>query len=87
MVSIDIDPSEDPDQLRRFAERYGFGWRFAMAPKDLLVDFEKAFGTQFLTPPNEPMFMVDAKVTARLVPYGHRDASALRAYVEKYRSG
>ena len=85
MVSVDVDPSEDADQLRRFADRNGFGWRFAVAPKDMLVEFQKAFGTQFLTPPSEPMFIVDPKGLPHLVPFGHRDAKTLRELVTKYR--
>jgi len=32
MVSIDVDTTENADQLRRFADDKGFGWRFAIAP-------------------------------------------------------
>jgi len=86
MVSVDIDPIENADQLARFGDKYGFAWRLAIGPREMLVEFQNAFGTQFLTPPAEPMFIVDPKGTAHLVPFGHRDAATIRALVAKYRA-
>jgi hypothetical protein len=86
MVSIDVDTSENADQLRRFAEAHGFGWRFAIAPREMLVELQRAFGTQFLTPPSEPMFIVDPKGEAHLIPFGHRDGDTVRALVARYRA-
>jgi hypothetical protein len=86
MVSLDVDTSENADQLRRFAEQYGFDWRFAIAPREMLVDLQRSYGTQFLTPPSEPMFVVDTKGEAHLTPFGHRDGNALRAIVDRYRA-
>jgi len=85
MVSIDVDSSENADQLRRFAEQHGFHWRFAIAPRDMLIELQRAFGTQFLTPPSEPMFIVDPKGEAHLTPFGHRDGNTIRALVARYR--
>ncbi len=86
MVSLDVDTSENAEQLARFADSNGFPWRFAIVPRDMLVELQKAFGTQFLTPPSEPMFIVDPKGEPHLVPFGHRDASTLRQLVAKYRA-
>ena len=85
MVSVDVDATENAGQLARFGDQYGFPWRLAIAPKEMLAAFQQAFGTQFLTPPSEPMFIVDAKGVAHLVPFGHRDAKTLRQLVAKYR--
>jgi hypothetical protein len=86
MVSVDVDTTENADQLRRFAEQHGFEWRLAIAPREMLVELQRAFGTQFLTPPSEPMFIVDPKGEAHLVPFGHRDGNRLRALVAQYRA-
>ena len=86
MVSIDVDTTENADQLRRFAEQHGFVWRFALAPRDMLVELQRAFGTQFLTPPSEHMFIVDPKGEAHLIPFGHRDGNTIRALVARYRA-
>ena len=84
MVSVDVDTTENADQLRRFADQHGFGWRFAIAPREMLVELQRAYGAQFLTPPSEPMLIVDPKGEAHLVPFGHRDANKLRALVAQY---
>ncbi len=86
MVSVDIDPIENADQLARFGDKYGFTWRLAIGSREMLAEFQNAFGTQFLTPPAEPMFIVDPKGTAHLAPFGHRDAATIRALVAKYRA-
>ena len=86
MVSLDVDPTENADQLRRFADQHGFAWRFAIAPREMLVELQRAFGTQFLTPPSEPMFIVDPKGEPHLVPFGHRDGNTLRSIVARYRA-
>jgi hypothetical protein len=86
MVSIDVDTAENADQLGRYAERQGFDWRFAIAPRDMLVELQRAFGPRFLTPPSEPMLIVDPKGEAHLIPFGHRDGNALRALVARYRA-
>ena len=85
MVSIDIDTNEDAEQLRRYADQQGFSWRFAIAPREMLRQLATAFGTQFLDPPSEPMFMVDPKGAPHLVPFEHRDAARLAALVRQYR--
>jgi hypothetical protein len=86
MVSVDIDTTENAAQLAGFGDKYGFAWRLAIGPREMLVEFQNAFGTQFLAPPSEPMFIVDPKGTAHLVPFGHRDAATIRALVAKYRT-
>lgn len=86
MVSIDVDTSENADQLRRFTEQYGFDWRFAIAPREMLVELQRSYGTQFLTPPSEPMFVVDPKGEPHLLAFGRRDANTIRGIVERYRT-
>jgi hypothetical protein len=86
MVSVDVDTTENADQLTRFAEQHGFAWRLALAPREMLVELQRAFGAQFLTPPSEPMLIVDANGEAHLVPFGHRDGNTLRAIVARYRA-
>jgi hypothetical protein len=86
MVSIDIDVNESADQLRRYADQNGFAWRFAVAPREMVRDLGQAFGTQFQTPPSEPMFIVDPKGSPHLLPFGRKSADALRAFVRQYRA-
>lgn len=86
MVSIDVDTTENADQLRRFGDQHGFGWRLALAPRDMLVELQRAYGTQFLTPPSEPMLIIDPRGEAHLIPFGHRNANMIRDLVARYRT-
>jgi hypothetical protein len=52
----------------------------------MLVELQRAYGTQFLTPPSEPMLIVDPRGEAHLVPFGHRDGNTLRTFVARYRA-
>ena len=86
MVSLDVDASESADQLRRFGDQHGFAWRLALAPREMLVELQRAYGTQFLTPPSEPMLIIDPRGEAHLTPFGHRDANTVRSLVARYRA-
>jgi hypothetical protein len=84
MVSLDTDVNENEELLRRYAEQNGFRWRFALASRELLRDLADQFGTQFLTQPSEPMFLVDRRGDAHLLPFGRKSADALRAAARQY---
>jgi cytochrome oxidase Cu insertion factor (SCO1/SenC/PrrC family) len=81
VVSVGVDPNEDAAVLRRYAERHGFPWRFAVAPPDMLRALERSFGTRFLHPPSEPMFLVDTRGEPFIAPYGSKDANTIRQLV------
>lgn len=85
MVSLDTDPNENAELLRRYVEQTGFPWRFALAPRELIRELGDTFGTQFLTQPSEPMFLVDPRGVPHLLPFGRKSADALRSAVQQYR--
>ncbi len=85
MVSLDTDPNENADLLRRYADQNGFPWRFALAPREILRELGDTFGTQFPTQPSEPMFLVDPRGAPHLLPFGRKSATALRGFVQQYR--
>jgi len=85
MISVDIDASESADLLRRYADQNGFPWRFAVVPREMLQAFGAAFGTQFLIPTSEPMFIVDPRGGPHLLPFGRKSADALRGFVAQFR--
>ncbi len=84
MVAVDVDSSESADLLRRYADREGFGWRHAVAPREMLVSLSDAFGARFLFPPEEPKLVVDTKGSVRSV-FGPLDEPALRDLVTQAR--
>lgn len=85
VISVDIDPTESPDLLRRYAERERAPWRFAVAPREMLRSFEQAFGIAFLSPPSEPKLVIDAKGKVH-VEFGFKEAAELRALVARHRA-
>jgi hypothetical protein len=85
MISLDTDASENADLLRRYVEQQGFPWRFALAPRDVLRELGDVFGTQFLTQPSEPMFLLDPRGATHLLPFGHKSAAELGQAVQRYR--
>ncbi len=85
MVSLDTDANESADLLRRYVDQNGFPWRFALAPRDVLRQLSDTFGTQFLTQPSEPMFLIDPRGGVHLLPFGRKSADALRGFAQQYR--
>ncbi len=61
MVSVDGDSNEDAALLKRYAERNGFSWRFAVAPRDFMGSLAAEFGNSYLNPPSDPLFVISAK--------------------------
>lgn len=57
-VSLDVDPSEQPDELAVYAEREGFDWRFAMADAQLVRLLTERFGFGVTNPPSTPTFVI-----------------------------
>ena len=86
MISLDTDSSEDAALLARFADEMGFSWRFALAPRDVLAQLAASFGTEFLTQPSEPMFLVDPRGATHALPFGHKDAGQLRRAIQQFRT-
>ena len=86
MISIDSDPSEDAALLKRYADQYGFSWRFAVASREVMASISDTLGAGFLVQPNEPMFVVSPNSgTAHALPFGHKSEDDLRAAVQRYR--
>ena len=86
MISIDGDPNENADVLRRYADTLGFDWRFAVAPREVMAALAGEYGSQFLYPPSEPMFAVTPTREPIQLEFGHKDEADLRAAVERARA-
>ena len=86
MISLDTDLSEDAALLARFANDMGFSWRFALASREILSQLAASFGTEFLTQPSEPMFLVDPKGATHRLPFGHKSADQLRQAILQFRA-
>ena len=86
MISIDGDPNENAELLRRYADQLGFDWHFAVAPPAVMTALAGEYGSQFLYPPSEPMFVVTPKGEPIQLAFGSKDEADLRAAVELART-
>jgi thiol-disulfide isomerase/thioredoxin len=78
IVSLDVDPNEDAASLKAYAAKEGFGWRFAVAPADLLREIDDLYGTQYLNPPSAPMLLVKADGSVLPLSTGIKSAEKLQ---------
>ncbi len=83
-VSLDIDPNEDEARVRGHLERNGFGWRFAVAPRELSRALSDAFGANVLNPPSTPVIIIDRNGDSHLLRYGIKSAADIVSEVSKY---
>lgn len=79
-VSLDIDPTETNGDLREFAQRQEYDWRFAKANQELARLLRDRFGTAVLNPPSTPKIVLLPDGSVRLLDYGQiLDAASLTA--------
>jgi len=69
-ISLDVDPSELPNELADYAEREGFDWRFAMANAEVVSALRDRFGTAISNPPSMPKILFRPDGSVELVGLG-----------------
>ena len=69
-VSIDVEPSEAPEDLADYAAREGFDWPFVLADAQLATQLRERFGTEVLFPPGMPKLLVREDGSIELLPLG-----------------
>jgi thiol-disulfide isomerase/thioredoxin len=75
-VSLDIDLSENAEELAAYADREGFDWRFAMADEDLYRLVQERFGVAATNPPSTPLIVIERDGTVRPLEFGRGTRSA-----------
>ena len=58
-VSLGVDLSETAQDLAAYADREGWGWRFAMASPDLYRHLQQRFGDAATYPPATPLIVIE----------------------------
>jgi thiol-disulfide isomerase/thioredoxin len=81
-VSLDIDLTESPADLAAYADREGFGWRFAMADAALYRLLQERFGFGATNPPLTPLIVIDPDGTVRPLEFGRGTRSAEQLLAE-----
>jgi hypothetical protein len=75
-VSLDVDLSEAPEDLARYADREGFDWHFAMADAALYRALQERFGVAVTNPPSTPLIIIGADGSVRPLEFGRGVRSA-----------
>lgn len=84
MVSVDVDTSENAEQLRRYAEAEGWRWRHALATREFLTAAADRYGTRALNPPSDPTLVIDSKGNVE-AHFGHKNEQQIRDLVARAR--
>jgi hypothetical protein len=65
-ISLDVDPTELPGDLKDYAAQHGYDWHFAKATAALATQLRDRFGTSVLNPPSTPkiLFRPDGSIVA-----------------------
>ena len=69
-VSLDVDPTELPNDLAAYADREGFDWAFVMADADLHRLLRDRFGVAATNPPLTPLIVIEPDGTVRPLEFG-----------------
>jgi hypothetical protein len=51
-LGIDMNPAENPDELKAFLVKNGFDWPYVIITQDMLNEFSFLYGDNVLTPPS-----------------------------------
>lgn len=85
-MSLDVDLHEDAASLKKYAERFGYDWRFVVAPMGVMHDLGNLYSAEYLNPPLSPMLLIDREGRVYGLPYGIKTAEALRATIAPHLS-
>ena len=85
-ISLGVDPSERPADLAAYADGHGFGWRFAVAGRDLSRMLAQDLGDQVLSPPSTPRIIITPDGAVTGPEFGIADADAIEAEIRTHLS-
>lgn len=85
-VVLDIDANENAENLKSYAEKNGFDWTYAVAPREVAREIGQLYGDQFLNPPSTPMLIIDRHGEVHLLPFGPKSAESLQESLAQFLS-
>lgn len=57
-ISLDTDPNENEEKVKKHIERNGYAWKFANSPADLTRSLISQFGVDIVNAPQAPMILI-----------------------------
>ncbi|MFB6193942.1 MAG: peroxiredoxin family protein [Halobaculum sp.] len=83
VISINTDPNETAEEVRKHAESNGFDWRYTVAPEEWTAAFVERFSSVITSPPSAPVVRICPNGRAKLVDgLGHKDVDRLEAALD-----
>jgi len=76
-ISLNTDPNEGTEEVRAHAERYGFDWRFAVAPIEMTLMLVDEFTLTVVTAPQAPVLLIAEDGTTEFLHSGLKPATEL----------
>ena len=70
LVSLDTDLHEDAASLKKYADTYGFDWRFAISQLDVDRALSNLYDSEYMNPPLAPMLFIDRQGGVYGLPFG-----------------
>lgn len=86
-IALDIDPNENADTLKTYADDNGFDWMYAISPADVSREIGNLYGDLYLNPPSAPMLIIDRKGEVHPLPFGIKSADDLMKAIDPYMTG
>jgi hypothetical protein len=83
-VALDVDPAERAEDLAVYQDLHGFGFRYAIASRDVARALAADFGDQVLSPPATPIIVVAADGGVTLTHFGPKSADELVALAAQH---
>jgi len=83
-ISLDVDPNERPEDLARYADEAGFGWRFVVASREVARSLAADFGDEVLSPPSTPSIVIGPDGSLLEKHLGIRGADDLVDLFDRY---
>ena len=84
LVSLDTDLHEDKASLKKYADYFDFGWRFAVSPLEVSHALGNLYSAEYVNPPLEPMLIIDRDGVVYGLPYGFKYSEQLKNTLEQY---
>jgi thiol-disulfide isomerase/thioredoxin len=81
-VSLDTDPNEDVEIVRKHAENNGFDWKYAISPVELTAMLIDEFGYAIVSAPNVPMVLICEDQSFRMLDSGKKSVEELKEEIE-----
>jgi hypothetical protein len=81
-VSLDVDPNEDEQQIRKHSRKNGFDWRYAISPPELTRMLVQEYGNSIANPPSAPVVLV-CKNSSRRLSNGVKTSSTLQKQIKE----